>query len=83
MLPLKHNQRTSSHPQKLEDMASEVGKYFFRKRYTVFYIYQYDVVEEGFESAKHISSVQTYDEAVKEVYRLNGWGEPKQIKRFF
>ena len=53
-------------------MAAEVGKYFFRKRYTVFYIYQYDVVEDGFESAKHISSVQTYDEAVKEVYRLNG-----------
>ena len=64
-------------------MAAEVGKYFFRKRYTVFYIYQYDVVEDGFEPAKHISSVQTYDEAVKEVYRLNGWGEPKQIRRRF
>ena len=64
-------------------MAAEVGKYFFRKRYTVFYIYQYDVVEDGSESAKHISSVQTYDEAVKEVYRLNGWGEPKQIRRRF
>ena len=64
-------------------MAAEVGKYFFRKRYTVFYIYQYDVVEDAFESAKHINSVQTYDEAVKEVYRLNGWGEPKQIRRRF
>jgi len=28
-------------------MAAEVGKYFFRKRYSVFYIYQYDVVEDG------------------------------------
>lgn len=64
-------------------MAAEVGKYFFKKRYSVFYIYQYDVVENGYESAKHISSVQTYDEAVKEVYRLNGWGEPKQIRRRF
>ena len=53
-------------------MVAEVGKYFFRKRYTVFYIYQYDVVEDDFESAKHIKDVQTYDEAVKEVYRLNG-----------
>ena len=64
-------------------MAAEVGKYFFRKRYTVFYIYQYDVVEDGIESAKHISSVQTYEEAVREVYRLNGWGTPKQIRRTF
>lgn len=64
-------------------MVAEVGKYFFRKRYTVFYIYQYDVVEDDFESAKHIKDVQTYDEAVKEVYRLNGWGEPKQIRRKF
>ena len=64
-------------------MAAEVGKYFFRKRYTVFYIYQYDVVEDGSESAKHISSVPTSAQAVKAGYRVNGWGEPKQIRRRF
>ena len=64
-------------------MAAEVGKYFFRKRHSIFYIYQYDVVEDGFESAKHIKDAQTYEEAVREVYRLNGWGEPKNIRRKF
>ena len=43
----------------------------------------YDVVEDGFESAKHIKDAQTYEEAVREVYRLNGWGEPKNIHRRF
>lgn len=57
-------------------MTAEVGKYVIRKRYSIFYIYQYDVVSDGFESAKHISCVQTYDEAVREVYHLNGWVVP-------
>lgn len=64
-------------------MAAEVGKYYFRKRYSIWYIYQYDVVTETFISAKHVDSVQTYDEAVRAVYRLNGWGTPKNIQRRF
>lgn len=64
-------------------MKAEVGKYFFRKRYSIWYIYQYDIVDEGFTSAKHVGSVQTYDEAVKEMYRLNGWGTPKHIYRTY
>lgn len=64
-------------------MTAEVGKYVIRKRYSIFYIYQYNVMSDIFESAKHISCVQTYDEAVREAYRLNGWGVPKQIYRRF
>ena len=58
-------------------MVAEVGKYFFRKRYTVFYIYQYDVVEDGFESAKHIKDAQTYEEAVREKYKFFSFGKRK------
>lgn len=64
-------------------MKAEVGKYFFRRRYSIWYIYQYDVVDDTFASAKHIDSVQTYDEAVKEVYRLNGWGTAKTIHKTY
>ena len=28
-----------------------------------------------------IKEVRTYEEAVRETYRLNGWGEPKYIKK--
>ena len=28
-----------------------------------------------------IKEVRTYEEAVREIYRLNGWGEPKYIKK--
>lgn len=34
-------------------------------------------------SASFVKDVDTYEEAVREVYRLNGWGEPKEIRKRF
>lgn len=34
-------------------------------------------------AASFVKDVDTYEEAVREVYRLNGWGEPKQIRQRF
>ena len=31
--------------------------------------------------AAFIKDVFTYEDAVKETYRLNGWGEPKRINK--
>jgi hypothetical protein len=41
------------------------------------------MVSETGTSATFIKDVFTYEEAVREVYRLNGWGQPKFIKRVF
>jgi hypothetical protein len=46
-------------------------------------LWQYDWVSETGSTARFIKDVFSYEEAVREVYRLNGWGEPKQIRRSF
>ena len=64
-------------------MEAKVGQYYFGRHRSVWGIWQYDVVDNGFTSANHIKDVCSYEEAVKEVYRLNGWGTPKTIRRRF
>ena len=62
-------------------MKPKVGQYYFGRHYHVWGIWQYDSVTESGATANHIKDVYTYEEAVREVYRLNGWGEPKKINR--
>lgn len=65
-------------------MTAKVGTYHFNRHRSNWGIYVWDVVrEDGFASAKFIKDVFTYEDAVREVYHLNGWGEPKYIKRSF
>ena len=64
-------------------MKAQVGLYKFGRHRNHWAIWQYDMVSETGTSATFIKDVFTYEEAVKEVYRLNGWGEPKSIKRVF
>ena len=64
-------------------MRAEIGRYYFGRHRNSFGIWQYDFVSETGASARFIKDVYSYEEAVREVYRLNGWGVPKQIRRSF
>ena len=64
-------------------MKAEVGKYKFGRHRNWWGIWQWDSVSEKGASAIFIKYVRTYEEAVAEVYRLNGWGTSKYIKRVF
>ena len=64
-------------------MTAQVGLYKFGRHRNWWGIWQYDSVTDTGTSARFIKDVRTYEEAVTEVYRLNGWGEPKQIRRSF
>ena len=64
-------------------MKAQVGLYKFGRHRNWWGIWQYDSVTDTGTSARFIKDVRTYGEAVTEVYRLNGWGEPKQIRRSF
>ena len=64
-------------------MKAEVGKYKFGRHRNNWGIWQYDSVTESGASARFIKDVFSYEDAVREVYRLNGWGEPKNIKRVY
>ena len=64
-------------------MKAQVGMYKFGRHRHHWGIWQYDSVTETGTSARFIKDVFTFEEAVREVYRLNGWGEPKQIRRSY
>ena len=64
-------------------MKASVGTYHFGRHRGDWGIWCYDYVSEKITSSRFIKDVWTYEEAVREVYRLNGWGEPKRIKREF
>jgi hypothetical protein len=62
-------------------MKPYVGLYKFGRHRSNPGIWQYDYVSETGATAKFIKDVYSYEEAVTEVYRLNGWGTPKQIRQ--
>ena len=64
-------------------MKAEVGKYKFGRHRNNWGIWQYDSVTESGASARFIKDVFSYEDAVREVYKLNGWGEPKSVKRVY
>lgn len=64
-------------------MKAEVGKYKFGKHRSMCGIWQWESVTESGSSARFIKDVRTYEEAVREVYRLNGWSEPTVVRRSF
>ena len=64
-------------------MKAEVGKYKFGRHRSMWAIWQWDSVTENGSTARFVKDVRTYEEAVTEVYRLNGWGVPKHIRRIF
>ncbi len=64
-------------------MKAEVGKYKFGRHYNRWGIWVYDYVSENGCTASFVKDVATYEDAVIEVYKLNGWGTPKRIKRVY
>ena len=64
-------------------MKAEVGKYKFGRHRSMWGIWQSDMVTETGSSARFIKDIRTYEEAVREVYRLNGWSEPTVVRRSF
>ena len=64
-------------------MKAQVGLYKFGRHYNHWAIWQWDWISKTGSSARFIKDVRNYEEAVTEVYRLNGWGTPKYIKRVF
>lgn len=62
-------------------MKPYVGLYRFGRHRSMWGIWQYDWVGDGAATARFVKDVSSYEEAVREVYRLNGWGEPKKIRK--
>lgn len=64
-------------------MTLSVGTYHFGRHRSNWGIWHCEYANNGCTSSRHIKDVFTYEDAVRETYRLNGWGEPKKIYRKF
>jgi hypothetical protein len=66
-------------------MKAKVGLHFFGRSYGGWAVWRYDTVNEvtGCSSASKVENCFSYEKAVRTMYHLNGWGEPKSIKRTF
>ena len=62
-------------------MTKKVGTYHFGRHRSQWGIYMVESISNGVTMSCFIKDVYTYEDAVKETYRLNGWGTPKNIVR--
>ena len=64
-------------------MKVQIGQYKFGRHRNRWGMWQYTMITESGTMASFVKDVYSFEEAVKEVYHLNGWGTPKMIKRNF
>lgn len=64
-------------------MTLQVGKYHFGRHRNRWGIWQCVSIINGCTSSSLVKDVYSYEDAVRETYRLNGWGLPKNIKRTY
>lgn len=63
-------------------MAKTVGTYYFGRHRSMWGIWMVESISNnGITMSCFIKDVFTYEDAVKETYHLNGWGEPKRINK--
>lgn len=62
-------------------MTLQAGKFHFGRHRSCWGVWLCERADEKGSSSRFVKDVFSYEEAVKETYRLNGWGEPKKIWR--
>ena len=60
-----------------------IGQYHFHRHYRAWGIWMVESISNGVTMSAFVMDVQSYEDAVRKVYALNGWGEPKHITRKF
>ena len=64
-------------------MAKTVGTYHFGRHRSAWGIWMVESINNGVIMSAFIKDAASYEDAVRETYHLNGWGEPRSIyKRY-
>ena len=64
-------------------MKAQVGFYHVCRSKAGWCVYQYNHVTETSSSSSKIDSFPYFENAIIEMYKLNGWGQPKNITKKF
>jgi hypothetical protein len=62
-------------------MKAQVGLYHVSRNMGSWNVYQYNHVTANSNSSTKIESFPHFEEAIREMYKLNGWNEPKLISK--
>ena len=62
-------------------MKAQVGLYHVSRNMGSWNVYQYNFVTATSNSSTKIDSFSYFEEAIKAMYKLNGWNEPKNISQ--
>ena len=60
-------------------MTKNIGTYYFARHRRNWGIWMVESINNGVTMSCFIKDVNSFEDAVKETYRLNGWGTPKRI----
>ena len=64
-------------------MTLTVGTFHFGRHRRAWGIWVCESNNNGVTMSQFVKDVCSYEDAVRETYRLNGWGEPKRINKKF
>ena len=62
-------------------MTAQVGKHYVGRYHGAFAVWQWDSVTEISSSAHKVQMFWSFEDAVREMYRLNGWKQPEKVYR--
>lgn len=58
---------------------AKLGTYHFKRHRRLWGIWVVSSISGSIVCSDFVKDVPTYEQAVRETYSLNGWGEPKRI----
>ena len=64
-------------------MTKKVGTYYFARHRRNWGIWVITYCKNGVTMGDFVKDVCSYEDAVREIYSLNGWGTPKNVDRKF
>ena len=62
-------------------MTKTVGTYYLGRHRSMWGIWMVKSISNGVTFGAFIKDVRSYEDAVRTIYALNGWGEPRNVVR--
>lgn len=62
-------------------MTLNVGTYYFKRHRGIWRVWLVKEIINGLTKSTPVKDLFTFEDALTETYRLNGWGLPKKIYR--
>jgi len=62
-------------------MKAVVGKHYVGRSLCSYAVFQWDMVNEHGSTSHTVAKFGSFESAVREMYRLNGWKQPAKVNQ--